>query len=47
MTSEAPTAREALDKNSAAMTRVVEALKADGIDPKDIQTTNFSVQPDL
>jgi uncharacterized protein len=45
VTSEAPTAHEALDKNSAAMTRVVEALKGDGFDPKDIQTTDFSVQP--
>lgn len=45
VTSEAPTAREALEKNSAAMTRVVEAMKADGVDPKDIQTTDFSVQP--
>ena len=45
VTSEAPSAREALDKNIAAMTKVVEVLKADGIDPKDIQTTNFSVSP--
>jgi uncharacterized protein len=45
VTSEEGTAREALDKNTAAMTRVVEALKADGIEAKDIQTTNFSVQP--
>jgi uncharacterized protein YggE len=45
VTSEAGTAREALDKNSAAMTRVVEALKADGIEPADIQTTDVSVQP--
>jgi hypothetical protein len=45
VTSEAITAREALDKNTGAMTKVVEALKADGIDPKDIQTTNFSVGP--
>ncbi len=45
VTSEAKTAREALDQNSEAMTKVVEALKADGIDPKDIQTTNFSVNP--
>lgn len=43
--SEAGTAREALDKNTASMARVVEALKADGIEAKDIQTTNFSVQP--
>ena len=45
VTSEAGGAREALEKNSAAMTRVVEALKGDGLDPKDIQTTDFSVQP--
>ena len=45
VTSEATSAREALDKNSAAMAQVVEALKADGIEPKDIQTTNFSVSP--
>jgi uncharacterized protein YggE len=43
VTSEAKTAREALDQNTEAMTKVVEALKAEGIDPKDIQTTNFSV----
>jgi uncharacterized protein YggE len=45
ITSEAPTAREALDKNSAAMAGVVAGLKDEGIEPKDIQTTNFSVQP--
>jgi len=45
VTSEAATAREALDKNSGAMTKVVEALKADGIEAKDIQTADFSVQP--
>jgi len=45
VTSEATNAGDALDKNTAAMTKVVEALKADGIDPKDIQTTNFSVGP--
>ncbi len=45
VTSEAGTAREALDKNTASMARMVEALKADGIEAKDIQTTNFSVQP--
>ena len=45
VTSEANSAREALDKNTGAMTKVVEALKSDGIDPKDIQTTNFSVGP--
>jgi uncharacterized protein YggE len=45
VTSEAKTAREALDQNSEAMTKVVGALKEEGIDPKDIQTTNFSVSP--
>jgi uncharacterized protein YggE len=43
--SQAVTAAEALAKNTAAMTRVVEALKAQGIDAKDIQTTTFSVSP--
>jgi uncharacterized protein len=45
VTSEAMTAREALDKNTEAMAKVVEALKTDGIDPKDIQTVNFAVTP--
>lgn len=45
VTSEGQTARDALDKNTEAMTGVVEGLKAAGIDPKDIQTTNFSVSP--
>ncbi len=45
VTSEAPTAREALDKNTEAMTAIVEALKAEGIEAKDIQTVNFSVMP--
>ena len=45
VTTQAPTAREALAKNSAAMTEVIAALKGDGLDPKDIQTTNFHVQP--
>jgi len=45
VTSEAKTAREALDQNTDAMAKVVRALKEDGIEPKDIQTTNFSVNP--
>lgn len=45
VTSEAPSAREALDKNTKAMTEVVDTLKSDGIEPKDIQTANFSVTP--
>ena len=43
--SDALTARAALDENTAAMTRVVSELKTQGIEPKDIQTTNFSVNP--
>jgi len=43
--SQAPTANDALAKNTAAMTKVVDALKSAGIDPKDIQTTDFSVNP--
>jgi uncharacterized protein YggE len=45
VTSEAKRAREALDQNTEAMAKVVEALKGEGIEPKDIQTTNFSVSP--
>ena len=43
--SQAPTAKDALAKNTAAMTKVVEALKSEGIAPEDIQTMNFSVNP--
>jgi uncharacterized protein YggE len=43
--SDAPVAKDALAKNTAAMTRVIEELKQSGIEPKDIQTTNFSVEP--
>jgi len=40
-----PSAKDALANNTAAMTKVVDALKSEGIDPKDIQTTDFSVSP--
>src|SRR5262245_1022144 len=40
VTAQAPTAKEALAKNSAAMTEVIAALKGDGLDPKDIQYSN-------
>ena len=42
---EAPNAKDALARNTAAMTKVVDALKAADIDPKEIQTTNFSISP--
>jgi uncharacterized protein len=43
--SEADTAKAALEKNTASMTAIVTALKASGLPPKDIQTSNFSVNP--
>jgi uncharacterized protein len=45
VTTEAKTAREALDRNTEAMAKVVAALKEAGIEPKHIQTVNFSVGP--
>jgi hypothetical protein len=45
VTSEAPSARAALDKNTQAMSKVVEMLKGEGIEAKDIQTANFSIGP--
>ncbi|MGL4395749.1 MAG: SIMPL domain-containing protein [Hyphomicrobium sp.] len=43
--SDAPTAREALAKNTAAMSKVIAELKAKGIEAKDIQTSQFHVEP--
>jgi uncharacterized protein len=45
VTSESKTAREALSKNTEAMKKVIAELKAQGIEPKDIQTTQFNVDP--
>lgn len=42
---EGKTAKEALDKNTAAMSRVIVELKGQQVEPKDIQTTNFTVRP--
>ncbi|WP_306119584.1 MULTISPECIES: SIMPL domain-containing protein [unclassified Roseitalea] len=42
---EAETARAALDENTAAMTEVLEAMKAEGIAERDLQTANFNIQP--
>lgn len=42
---EADTAKAALEKNTAAMKAIVDALKARGLPPKDIQTSNFSINP--
>ncbi len=45
VTTQATTAAEALARNSAAMNNVFAALKGLGIADKDIQTSDFSVQP--
>ena len=43
--SQSQTARQAVTDNNAAMEKVIASLKAAGIDAKDIQTSNFSVNP--
>jgi len=45
VTTQAATAREALDANSAAMDELIATLKEAGIAERDIQTSNFSVSP--
>jgi uncharacterized protein YggE len=45
VTSEAKTAREASDANNAAMGKVLQALKAAGLEAKDVQTSRLSLQP--
>ncbi len=42
---QAPSAREASDKNSAQMNAVIGALKNQGLTDKEIQTSVFSIQP--
>lgn len=39
------TAQVAMDQNSQAMNAVMAALKSQGVEAKDIQTANFSIQP--
>jgi uncharacterized protein YggE len=41
----APTLAEATQQASANMTRVLDAIKAQGIDPKEIQTSQYNVNP--
>jgi uncharacterized protein YggE len=43
--SEAPSAGEALAANSTAMRRIIDALKAQGMEARDLQTSGFSVEP--
>ena len=45
VTREAPTARAALDANSEAMAGVIKAMQGQGVAAKDLQTSNFSIQP--
>jgi uncharacterized protein len=45
VTTTGPTAAEALAANSASLTAVLEKLKAAGIEDRDIQTSNLSVNP--
>jgi uncharacterized protein YggE len=45
VTTQGATAREALDANTAAMTELIATLKESGIEPRDIQTSGFSVNP--
>jgi uncharacterized protein len=42
---ESETAREALNKNTTAMAALIAGLKAAGVEPKDIQTTSFNIEP--
>jgi uncharacterized protein YggE len=45
VTTQAATARAALDANSAAMTELLQTLREAGIESRDIQTSGFSVNP--
>jgi len=44
VSAQAATVAEALAQASAAMNKISAALTANGIDPKDIQTSNFNIQ---
>ena len=43
--SDARTAGEALSANSEAMRRIIDTLKSEGLESRDLQTANFSVEP--
>jgi uncharacterized protein len=45
VTTQAATAREALDANTVAMEELIATLREAGIEPRDIQTSGFSVNP--
>lgn len=44
---EAETARAALDANTTAMADVLAAMEAEGIEKRDLQTSNFSIEPKI
>ncbi len=41
-----PSVKEARDQAASAMEKVVDSLKDNGVDEKDIQSTRFSIQPE-
>ncbi|MDF7776177.1 SIMPL domain-containing protein [Sphingomonas sp. AOB5] len=45
VTTQAPTAADALAQNNAQMNKVIAALKASGVADRDIQTSTISLQP--
>ncbi|WDR05173.1 SIMPL domain-containing protein [Devosia rhodophyticola] len=45
VTTQGTTARDAFDQNTAAMAELIATLKDAGIQPRDIQTSGFSVNP--
>lgn len=45
VTREADTARDALNANTEAMGSVLSAMKEEGIKDRDLQTSNFSIEP--
>jgi uncharacterized protein YggE len=45
VTREASTANAALEANSSAMEKVLEAMKSEGVESRDLQTSGFYIQP--
>ncbi|HEY3643053.1 MAG TPA: SIMPL domain-containing protein [Xanthobacteraceae bacterium] len=43
--SESETAAAALKSNSAALTKVIDAIRSAGVEPKDLQTSGLSLEP--
>lgn len=47
VSTQAPTAAEALSQNSAQQSKVIDLLKADGIEARDIQTAGLNLSPQM